>query len=247
MKTCTWLSRVFAFITAVMCMVLVWAWHAEVPTGSIPSVEQDQTVDLPPDLYDYRYCEMLAAFRRGLNVYVSIHSTLGLNECPSDLWDDIDTGALAEEVEAAMMISNGPRFWVVNGVEGEEGEEQRVVEFGGLQMAEVGSIEMKLWEADVDAYEEKVIDRTCVFVFYAGATVYDITSPSGTVYRMLSYSHLVDRGLSATDLATLGDDLDLPVGWTYGVSVLTEECRVGGGLSEAVTIQDTYLNTYQEI
>jgi hypothetical protein len=76
--------------------------------------------------------------------------------------------------------------------------------------------------------------------------VYELTSPKGDVYRMQSYSQIVDQTLTIEDLETLGDRLDLPEGWSYQARVLTADSAL---VVEGVTyvINDEFLNTYQKV
>ena len=76
--------------------------------------------------------------------------------------------------------------------------------------------------------------------------VYELTSPEGDVYRMQSYTQLVDPTLTIDDLETLGERLELPEGWRYQARVLGEDSQlVADGL--AFVINDDFLNAYQKI
>ena len=61
-------------------------------------------------------------------------------------------------------------------------------------------------------YYERSVERDSTFVFWAGSEIYQLTSPEGAVYTMISYAQLVDATLTEADLAGLGERLDLPEG-----------------------------------
>ncbi len=109
-------------------------------------------------------------------------------------------------------------------------------------------IETKVWEGTVgDAlYTDNEVQRTTTFTYHADNMVYELTSPSGEVYRMQSYSQLVDPTLTIDDLETLGERLELPEGWRYQARVLSEDSKLtADGL--AYVIADDLLNSYQKV
>ena len=74
--------------------------------------------------------------------------------------------------------------------------------------------------------------------------MYELTSASGEVYIMQSYSRIVDPELSIDELADLGSRLTMPAGWTFSSRVLDADYEL---VSEgtAFVIQDDLSNTYQ--
>jgi hypothetical protein len=76
--------------------------------------------------------------------------------------------------------------------------------------------------------------------------VYELVSPDGDVYRMQSYSQIVDSTLTVDELETLGERLDLPEGWSYQARVLTEDSELrADGLTYIVN--DEFGSTYQKV
>jgi hypothetical protein len=76
--------------------------------------------------------------------------------------------------------------------------------------------------------------------------VYELTDSEGNTYLMQSYSLIQEPDLTADDLASLGDRLELPDGWSYNARVLDQDMQVplapDGG---AIVVQDELENSYQ--
>jgi hypothetical protein len=72
-------------------------------------------------------------------------------------------------------------------------------------------------------YRETVSRRTTTWFCDAGAEVYELVSPTGSVYVMQSASLGVDPDNTVDQLPTLGERLSLPEGWTYRVRTLEED------------------------
>ena len=93
-------------------------------------------------------------------------------------------------------------------------------------------------------YTEIEVVRSNTWVYSTGNEVYELTSPTGAVYVMQSYSGIVDSELTIGDLADLGTRLDLPEGWAFSSRFLEEDYELlADGV--AIVLQDELLNTYQ--
>ncbi|MEM8862635.1 MAG: hypothetical protein AAGD96_30360, partial [Chloroflexota bacterium] len=221
------------------------------PSEAIPAVEQTQFQRPPEDMRNFRYCEVIPVFKNGTDLYVEVYASIGLNECPEEAWNSLSADAIAEEYGAVQVNMNGPRFWLVNRTAASgESAEGKVAEFAGMQLRRAAVINMQLSDAQEGMSDELYIDnkveRTTTYLFTAGNMVYELTSPEGEVYRMQSYTHIVDDTLTIDDLETLGDRLDLPEGWSYEARVLTEDSQlVADGL--AFVLNDSLMNSYQKI
>lgn len=221
------------------------------PTASdaIPAVTPAQSLPIPADLRDFRYCEVIPVFRDKLTLPVQVYNTLGLNACPTDLWAKLDAEALAKDYGATLVKLNGPRYWVLNQIIGGGATATgKVANFGGIEMKLVGQLETKLWEGSVGDkfYTPNEVHRTTVWVYRQGNMVYELTSPEGKVYRMQSYAQIADPTLTIADLETLGTRLKLPPGWTYQARTLTEDSELkADGL--AYVINDDLYNSYQQV
>ncbi|MEM8859252.1 MAG: hypothetical protein AAGD96_13075 [Chloroflexota bacterium] len=215
----------------------------------IPAVTQTQFSSIPDDMHGQRYCEIVPTYRSGLNISVEVYVTSGHNECPADLWGAIDADAIADEYGAFSVKKNGPRYWVINEAHTHSTTGRGItVAFDGMEMRRAAAIETSFLDVigRGDSYFESEVQRTTTFVYYAGTMVYELTSPDGEAYRMQSFSQIIDPMLSLDDLQNLGERLELPAGWQFEASVLTEESRLdANGL--AIVIQDELENTYQKV
>lgn len=204
---------------------------------------------LPADLRDYRYCEIIPVFRHGLTYRVEVYNTLGLNDCPADLWAKVDGETLKKQYGAVAVKINGPRYWLMNSiVAAGTTAAGKVVDFGGIEMSLRGTLETKIWQGTVGDkfYTPNEVHRTTVYVYQKNNRVYELTSPEGDVYRMQSYAQIADPTLIIADLETLGARLDLPKGWTFQSRVLTEDSDLkANGL--AYVINDNLYNAYQKV
>ena len=94
-------------------------------------------------------------------------------------------------------------------------------------------------------YTEHAIDRDTQWIYNAGSTVHELVGPGQRAYVMQSYCHIVDATLDERALATLGQRLHLPSGWSYRTRQLDAELNVRTVGGEAVVVQDELRNTYQ--
>lgn len=239
----------FHVLLAGLLFALVAACGSSNQAQTIPEVVPSQSLPVPGDLRNYRYCEIIPVFQKGVNFHVEVYNTMGSNDCPADLWSKIDEKALKEQYGAVAMKINGPRYWVMNSIIGGGATAAgKVVDFGGIEMTLRGEIETKLWQGTVGDkfYTPNEVQRTTVFVYLKGNMIYELTAPNGDVYRMQSYAQIADPNLTVIDLESLGERLDLPDGWTYQVRVLTEDSELkADGL--AYVINDNLYNSYQKV
>jgi len=202
------------------------------------------TPRLISDMRGVRYGEVLAVFRRDAGFEAEVYGTQLLNDCPPELWDALDAEAIAAELGALAVKLNGPRHWMLDGL----GQKVAVVdpvfrEFGGLTTRRIAVVE--LGETfGVHPYEEIHVNRGAVFFFDAGTPVHELVDPDGRAYVMQAYCIGVDPGLTQEGLATLGERLSMPDGWTYRTRVLDEELVVDTTATVATVIQDELENTY---
>lgn len=190
-----------------------------------------------------RYCEILAVISEG-SFRADVYGTQGLSECPASQWEALDPRAIQEELGALAILMNGPRYWLIDGLTSfsEIGESRF---FGELEMRKIASVELAPGDISQEPYTERSVVRDTEFTFAAGSEIYELTEPTGKVYVMQSYAQIVDEMLTAADLPTLGDSLQLPEGWSYRARVLDEGLVVVDDGGIAVVVQDELQNTYQ--
>ncbi len=206
-------------------------------------------VRLREQMHGARYGEVLLVTGRLPRLEATVYNTLGLNDCPDDLWQALDAEAIEEAHHARAALLNGPRYFLMDKVAiVERGGE--IVEFGGLQMRPLATVPIApsalLGGRHREAYKERTVNRTTAYVYDRGREVYELVAPDGTAYVMQSYSLAVDPTLTEADLPALGERLHLPKGWRYQTRRLADEwvLRVDG---KARVVQDDLENTYQRV
>ncbi len=217
--------------------------------AAVPTIAATQSLPPPRDLFNARYCEVIPAFRDGLSVTVEIYNTITLNDCPAAAWKELSATKLAKQLDAVQVKLNGPRYWLMNRIEGGgDSVGGKATAFGGIQMRQVATLKMKLWQANEGprTYEERTVQRTTVWVFSKGTKVFELMNPAGDVYVMQSYAQMVDTTLNLQARDTLGTRLTLPKGWTYRSRVMTRDLALRAD-GVAHIIQDEFQNTYHKV
>jgi hypothetical protein len=196
------------------------------------------------DLHDARYCEILMLEGSIPDARVTVWNTIGLNDCPPQWWDSLDAAALADELDAGAVILNGPRHWLIDEATGRTGA---VRSFAGERLRQVATIPITS-AADLvqTPYAERTIERRNTWTWAAGRRIYKLIAPDGTRYVMQAYSQIRDPELAIGDLRSLGDRLELPLGWRYRSQRLRRDL-VLRARGEATIVQDELLNTYQRL
>ncbi|MEM8862697.1 MAG: hypothetical protein AAGD96_30680 [Chloroflexota bacterium] len=217
--------------------------------ATVPAVERTQFEEPPQNVRNYRYCEIIPIFRSGTTFRAEVYNTFGLNDCPTDLWEALDGEDLVEAYGAVDIRMNGPRYWVLDEVVGDElAAGGKIADFGGIEMFLPGIVDTQLREGSVggELFSENEVQRDTTYIYYAGELVYELSAPDGSVYRMQSYAQIIDPDLGIDDLETLGDRLELPEGWSYESRVLDEESvMVADGL--AFVVNDNLASSYQKV
>ena len=204
---------------------------------------------LREQMHGARYGEVLLVTGRLNRIEATVYNTLGLNECPDDLWRALDTEAIKKAYRARAVILNGPRYFLMDKVSiADPGEE--IFDFGGLQMRRLPTVPLPLTSLlgglHRHPYAEQPVRRTTVYVWNQGREVYELVAPDGATYVMQSYSLAVDRTLTEADLPVLGARLRLPAGWSYRVRRLEGEWALSVE-REARVVQDELENSYQRV
>lgn len=191
-----------------------------------------------------RYGEVLVMFLRDTGLEAEVYGTQMLNDCPQELWETLNADEIAKDMGAVFTKLNGPRYWVLDGL----GSKVAVVDpvfkdFNGIQMRRIATIPIG---ADFAAgpYVARNVNRGAVFFFDAGKTVYELVDPDGRALVMQARCVGVDPGMTEESLATLGERLALPEGWSYRTRVLDTELVVDTSATLATVVQDEFENTY---
>ena len=191
-----------------------------------------------------RYGEVLAMFLRDTGLEAEVYGTQMLNDCPQELWETLDADAITKDMGAVFVKLNGPRYWLLDGL----GSKVAVVDpvfkdFNGIQMRRIATIPIG---ADFAAgpYTVRNVNRGAVFFFDAGKTVYELVDPDGRALVMQARCVGIDSNMTEESLATLGERLALPEGWSYRTRVLDAELVVDTSATLATVVQDEFENTY---
>ena len=237
------MSTFFRSFTALVSVALL-------AIGCASSSGGESTEGDGESLFDSRYCEVLLVDVEGDFAIVDVFNTVGLNECPSELWEALNTDEIAEEQGAFLAVLNGPRFWATDSAVGGDAITGEIEEFGGIAMQKVAELQLSLDQAlelqsRDNPYAEAVVDRDNAWIFRAGREVYELVDADGGAYVMQSYSHQVDDALTSDDLPSLGERLQLPAGWTFRARVVPAELVVQA-TGQAIVTQDELRNTYQK-
>ncbi len=193
-----------------------------------------------------RYGEVLAVFLRDGNIEAEVYGTQMLNDCPAELWDTLVADDIAKDLEAFAVKLNGPRHWMLDGL----GTKVNAVEpifrdFNGLQMRRIAVIRFEPGDTPATVpYTDRYVDRGAQFFFDEGSVVYELVNPEGKEYVLQAYCIGVDATINQDNLATLGERLSMPEGWSYRSRILDEELVVDTTGQMATVIQDEFENTY---
>lgn len=209
---------------------------------------QDAQPGLPAgSIRGERYCEFLLVTPTGAGLVAEVYATFPLNNCPAELWDTADTSEVAASAGVPLAVANGPRYWLIDAVSRVTTDDIVRRDLGGLAMNRYATVAIADLQLAEQRYTAQSVDRQAIMTFVAGSEIYVLVAPDGNQYAMQSFSQQVDAGLTETDLASLGDRLNLPAGWRYEVRVLTEDLVIDFGGQPARVLQDELQNSYSLI
>ena len=196
------------------------------------------------DMRGVRYGEVLAVYLRDTGLEAEVYGTQMLNDCPQELWESLDADAIAKDMGAVFVKLNGPRYWLLDGL----GSKVAVVDpvfkdFNGIQMRRIATIPLGA-DFAAGAYVVRNVNRGAIFFWDAGKPVYELVDPDGRPFVMQARCVGVDSDMTEELLATLGDRLALPAGWSYRSRVLESEMVIDTSATLATVVQDEFENTY---
>ena len=221
-------------------LLLLTAVLAASPVDAMPNV--------PQDLRDQRYCEVLVGAHGSYFPHeLIVYNTIGLNDCPPSLWQRVTVARVKAESRAHFVQLNGPRHWTIDAFVGSELLNPAVRSFEGLAMREAGVLHLGFRDfLSQRPYAEHTVARKTTEFFKAGLPVFQLLDPDGDVFFMQSYSLQVDPRQTIELLPTLGQRLRLPRGWSFRVVTLRKDYRLEAAGGQATVLQDELLNTYQK-
>lgn len=192
-----------------------------------------------------RYCEVLLGVGVIPNT-IQVFNTMGLNQCPEDLWEKITTEQIKKETGARFVRLNGPRYWVIDGFQNTFLIDKTIKTFGGIAMRKAGILKLKIRDLVLaeKPYRMYRVKRMTTWIFNVGQPVYEIKDNLNRVFIMQSYSIQKVMQTQAS-LAELGSKLHLPNGWHFQTRILSQQYLLTPRNKTAIVITDEFLNTYQ--
>ena len=205
------------------------------------------------ETYGHRYTEMFLIGGNAItrNLQANVYNTWGLNggdttgdSSPAALLDKIDDKAIAKQYHVLAAFKNGPRLWTLDWIEVEMGSE---LDFGGMKARWVNWLDMKgiSTKPGEAAYKNITVTRHTRFGFNTGTRISILDDPAGNPWVMKSFSLITHPDQRFEELATLGNRLTLPAGWTFRSVVLGQDLVLTPEKDGTAHItQDDFGNTY---
>jgi hypothetical protein len=195
-----------------------------------------------------RYGEVLLLSTDGTTYTAEVWNTMGLNDCPPELFAELDAFAIASEHGAQLAVLNGPRHWALDAIEASMRASAPTAKFGSLEMFLAATIDFGEAPPTPGGYVERRVARDTVFEWSAGTPLHEIQAPDGRTYVLQALSHAVDDSQTLESLPSLVDTLELPSGWTFSTRAQGVALRLLSDADGIATVlQDELANTYQRI
>jgi hypothetical protein len=194
------------------------------------------------DVFGKRYGEVLLVRVTQTGPEATVYNSFPLNDCPADLWSQLDPQVIATEHGATAALLNGPRYWLMSTIEKAVTGTPETTTFGGIEMLRQATVQLS--SMNPAPYTVNKVSRHAVFVFDANRPVFELIDPQGRRWVMQTWSQIVDPTLSLDDLPGLAARLRLPSGWSYLSRTLTSPLRVDTTTEDAHVTQDDLANSY---
>lgn len=175
------------------------------------------------------------------------------NEEFDERFQALDPEQLKEQLGGDVIRFNGPRRSMMSRCTAVAFDGGKTHMIGGLPMHLYGVFvvpDLSAFSSGTQApYTEFVSKRSTTWFFDAGEEVYELVSPTGSVYVMQSASLMVDPGNTVDRLAGLGERQSRPEGWTFRARTLEAELEVRADAHEhpAMVVLDEFENNFQRI
>jgi hypothetical protein len=186
--------------------------------GVLFAAAQDRTLSsiAVNETRNKRFGEILVVKKGGIEIY----NTTGLNDCPPELWNALDTEKLKVELGALKVLKNGPHYWMMDSQTVALGEK---VSFAGLEARWAATLDPSAAQKSgkgSEPYKVFTTQKTQRMVYSKGKPVYELLDPEGNIYVLQAR----DERFPIESLSKLGDELKLlPSGWEYRTRVRRED------------------------
>ncbi|MEO0874930.1 MAG: hypothetical protein AAFY48_10020, partial [Bacteroidota bacterium] len=201
---------------------------------------ENEDDDRPESIRGTRYCELLFINLEGNQLIADTWGTQGLNDCPGDCFESIDTTQLKAETGALAILKNGPRQVMIDDGDTVNPGDTTAV----FDCIEMSPLSFLILDPDNSGpYIESIAEQNKTFTWWEGTEVYELISPDGEVYVMQSMSMQYDTELQIEDLPGLEARLELPEGWTYQARTLSEDLTIkveGTGIKLSDDLNNVY-------
>ena len=194
------------------------------------------------DVFGFRFGEVLLVRMGASGPEAAVFNSFPLNDCPAELWNALDAEAIAKDNGAVAALLNGPRYWLMSGIEKNTSAPQETMSFGGIDMIQQAVVQLS--SMNPAPYSVNKVDRKAIFTFNAGRPVFELVDPDGQRWVMQTWSQTIDKNLTLDDLPGLANRLTLPNGWSYRARTLSSPLRVDTTTRDAHVIQDDLANSY---
>src|ERR687890_1497647 len=92
---------------------------------------------------DARYCEIIPVVRDGFRLVATVYNTLGLNDCPAEIWDAITEEDMTQHFGAITVVLNGPRHFLMDTISGDGASAAgKTIQAGAPRVTEGGSFDL---------------------------------------------------------------------------------------------------------
>jgi hypothetical protein len=199
------------------------------------------------DVRGKRYCEVLLVTLANGTGTGAVYNSYPMNDCPQTQWAALDAGTIAKDAGVPLAVLNGPRYWLMDTIKNYGPADTDTRTFGGIEMTKRANVDIGPVATARVPYTTHDVNRSVVFSFDAGTTIYELTAPDGTTYVMQTWSQQVDPTLVEAGLAAIGPRLELPEGWKFSSRTLTTPLVVDTRNEPAHVLQDDLGNSYSKL
>ena len=223
-------------------------------SGSSPTSTSSNTNQVPSELRDYPYCEVIPNTVSGNTLTQHVFNTLPYGPCLSQQFATITEQDISNAYNAAYSANstsadiNGPRAWVVDQITATGGVTSSgdSLTVNGIKFGLTGMLTFPVGSPPLgsDPYVPYTVNRNTIYLYRAGTLVYELTDPNGNVYVMQAYSKQIDPSLTLNALKDIGPTNQLATGWTYSSRRLPADLTLTAAGSTTI-VNDHYANTYQ--
>ena len=222
--------------------------------GSASTSTPAKTSQVPSELRDYPYCEVIPNTVSGNTLTQHVFNTLPYGPCSSQQFATITEQDISNAYNAAYGANstsadiNGPRAWVVDQITATGGitSSGDSLTVNGIKFGLTGMLTFPVGSPPLgsDPYVPYTVNRNTEYLYKAGRLVYELTDPNGNVYVMQAYSKQIDPSLTISALPDIGPTNQLAPGWTYSSRRLNADLTLTAAGSTTI-VNDHYANTYQ--